>query len=1215
MVANVRRFDASDYAVQEDDTLLVAYDEGAVYGLELAFPESDDDAYRVDLVRTTREANGAEMQQRLTLAEYPSQMEAEDHLMDASNALYENGHDSIAEHLPALTEQTPAYTAGFMVVSYPPDAVLTGESASVSIMALNRDGLQDALVGWNMPPHDASHLAMYLEDTQAEGGASALLQAATEEAQTRGMRQPDEPLFAASPHAPTTYLDQRAELDREAAIAADAEWGWHETRFAVLPPIEERETHQAALLDVYRDALSGDVAGSYLPISEHETATEAEQARDALIERAFEAHEDSSGWQRYAEAQVDDPIWQPMQPEHYELYEHISREIPEPDIPPDEQIDPLLAEATRLGAVVIELDNHEEQTMSNTLKAESQHWEVDLNEHITHLPPHVTAEYRTPVDQDGITPVRLRPEGGDSMYGFEVSVPDEQGAVTLAATKTFESEILHKPVTETAVLKTYRPSDYEESASYLNPRSDALSDARSLVYEWGRNDLDHGMGSALKLAQADGFKGEQLFAEGPADTFTPIEDARSVEVIQTERNWERDAEIFGAHGYKVPLPEETVHAREVGRYGSEADVPPGQFYAVTVREANLDVEAEPVYVIEGVKAWLDRENGEAELEAVALGVETDREDATTLANTVVDTPAVPDRLERMTELANDFAGRDNPHIEQLDLTVRDEGLFTAGPPDPQHPVIDDDPDIWEFPVIDRPGRLATPIGAYVDRHAGDYLLTDATVLPTTDHPAPTDEIEYQVLPLERLDIDPDEPHAPAEYDPVRMRPIEHGIPADHEAEYAFEVRHIRAFDLAGQLTDSYHVVEAVKAWHDPDILLDEDERMVLALPLAAFDEKESAFEVAEELTAKWWAEGVQPAMQDAANMAAGHLNPQIMDVENGHLFGMGPEDPFTVEFPELTRETEAPTDYTRVIGEDAYDLPLEEGQGYAFRARHLPVLEERNDAVGVDVMAVEAVKFWEADGGRQEQAITLGIYHQFDDRAAENEVDAYADLAEREGIQASMTRAAMLADVQNYPNMVNEAEHLGIHPNEDVRFGEMFSAGPDDPFLSEREINHIAGQYAQENPPHHQLSLEVVPVQDRSGSDLGHSVVALDATWDADEQPGNLEDASCVTAYELAQFETKAGADFYTLGLSEYMGKQDIEPQGTDISPAVNFVKAVQQTNGLADNERWLSPDDIAQIAKGEWTLQENPDDFNPITVEDIGAPAPVQVVVPDMDL
>lgn len=163
-MANVQRFGASDYTIQEEDTLLVAYDEGAVYGLELAFPESDDDAYRVDLVRTTREASGAELQQRLTVAEYPSQMEAEDYLMDASNALYEDGRESIREHLPQLEAQPAEYTAGLMVASYPPDAIFTGEEASVSLIAVTESSVQDAMVGWNLSPQEASHLSMALEE-------------------------------------------------------------------------------------------------------------------------------------------------------------------------------------------------------------------------------------------------------------------------------------------------------------------------------------------------------------------------------------------------------------------------------------------------------------------------------------------------------------------------------------------------------------------------------------------------------------------------------------------------------------------------------------------------------------------------------------------------------------------------------------------------------------------------------------------------------------------------------------------------------------------------------------------------------------------------------------------------------------------------------------------------------------------------------------------
>jgi len=134
-MALVRRLGAADYALQTDeDTLLVAFDEGAVYGVELAFPESDEDAYRVDLLRTTRDQSGAERQQHLTLTEYASHMEAEEALMEAAHDLYERGRTSIAEHLPALAEQPADYRAGFMVVSYSPDTMFTDEPVRPAAM-------------------------------------------------------------------------------------------------------------------------------------------------------------------------------------------------------------------------------------------------------------------------------------------------------------------------------------------------------------------------------------------------------------------------------------------------------------------------------------------------------------------------------------------------------------------------------------------------------------------------------------------------------------------------------------------------------------------------------------------------------------------------------------------------------------------------------------------------------------------------------------------------------------------------------------------------------------------------------------------------------------------------------------------------------------------------------------------------------------------------
>lgn len=361
-------------------------------------------------------------------------------------------------------------------------------------------------------------------------------------------------------------------------------------------------------------------------------------------------------------------------------------------------------------------------------------------------------------------------------------------------------------------------------------------------------------------------------------------------------------------------------------------------------------------------------------------------------------------------------------------------------------------------------------------------------------------------------------------------------------------------------------------------------------------------------------------------MAADHLRTGIMDVENGHLFGMGPTDPFTVELGEQVQTPDLPDEkttvtphpftaqnYSRTIGEAAYDLPLEEGQVYAFQARRIEELEHRVAPYGVDAMAVEVVKGWDAGGEQQQEVVTLGVYFDRDD--ARREVDAYVDLAEREGIQAAMSRAAVLADAQHVPQLVHEANELGIHINPDVRYGDMFSQGPDDPFLSEREINHIAAQYTEANPPQHRLSLEVIPVQNKAGQALGHSVVAIDAAWDHEENSRELEDDQSVTAYELAQFQDKAAADTYALGLSEYMGKREIVNEGTDINPALDFVKGVQDANGLGDNQQWLFPHEVGRLAGGEWSLRHEPTDFQPMTVAEIGQPAPLEVVAPDLDL
>jgi hypothetical protein len=197
--------------------------------------------------------------------------------------------------------------------------------------------------------------------------------------------------------------------------------------------------------------------------------------------------------------------------------------------------------------------------------------------------------------------------------------------------------------------------------------------------------------------------------------------------------------------------------------------------------------------------------------------------------------------------------------------------------------------------------------------------------------------------------------------------------------------------------------------------------------------------------------------------------------------------------------------------------------------------------------------------------------------------------------------------------MLERAAELNLHPNEDIRFGDMFQRGPDDPFLSERDIHFAERQYAADHPPHHRLSLEVVAVQDTAGQALGHSVFALDAAWDHDESSRELDDAQSISAYEIAQFETQEGANLYRQSLTDYMSKRGLEPEGTDISGAVDFVKAASQTNG--HGERWLAPWDIAQLAKGDWTLQHEAEDFHPMTIQAIDINVQAEVSIPDMEL
>lgn len=414
--------------------------------------------------------------------------------------------------------------------------------------------------------------------------------------------------------------------------------------------------------------------------------------------------------------------------------------------------------------------------------------------------------------------------------------------------------------------------------------------------------------------------------------------------------------------------------------------------------------------------------------------------------------------------------------------------------------------------------------------------------------------------------------------PLRLRPV------GDESGYGFEVS---APDESGQVT-----LAAIRT---------DEQALTETVPLKSYDGTEprrSALHDARGLVYEWGQHDLTHALGSALQLA------QETDATRTQLFEQVDLPPDARPLAAIQAEREAEheaeltenhphrLDYHREVGDLAYDFPLEAGQGYAFRSRALPTLEAEVARYGVDALALETVKHWQADGQTRSEAVTLDIL--FDRDEAYAEVDTYVELAEREGIQAAMTRAATLAKAHTQPDMQTRAAELDLHLNPDVRYGAMFQTGPADPFLSEREIDQAAVLFRAEEPLEHKLSLEVVAVQDHSTQPLGFAVLALDATYEpaTDQRLGLAEG---VAVYELAHFKARDEAATYTAQLSEYMDKRDLSPSGTDIRPTLQFLQGVGENNGFSPQARWLLPREAVALTGGETALHHPAEDFHPL--------------------
>lgn len=144
-------------------------------------------------------------------------------------------------------------------------------------------------------------------------------------------------------------------LPSDAISFADEAWRWHDARLIGVER-EADDRYEIGVMDVYANRDTGDLGASYLSIAAFperdvavafynqleeeiaQTGLAPDQMLDLLEERAQSMHPEPQNWRTAGQAE-------------YAAYDFV-RGLDEPDMPAQEAVDPLLAEAYRLGGVL-----------------------------------------------------------------------------------------------------------------------------------------------------------------------------------------------------------------------------------------------------------------------------------------------------------------------------------------------------------------------------------------------------------------------------------------------------------------------------------------------------------------------------------------------------------------------------------------------------------------------------------------------------------------------------------------------------------------------------------------------------------------------------------------------------------------------------------------------------------------------------------------------
>ena len=120
-------------------------EDGSIYAAEIVPPEGNEYGakYHVDLVRTSVSDYGLGHQQRLTVGQYTSWMEAEEHLHEVEDGLAENGLVSLGEDVQRLREQPFEEDVFYLTALYPPEAE-GSDRATAQLLAIGESSISTA---------------------------------------------------------------------------------------------------------------------------------------------------------------------------------------------------------------------------------------------------------------------------------------------------------------------------------------------------------------------------------------------------------------------------------------------------------------------------------------------------------------------------------------------------------------------------------------------------------------------------------------------------------------------------------------------------------------------------------------------------------------------------------------------------------------------------------------------------------------------------------------------------------------------------------------------------------------------------------------------------------------------------------------------------------------------------------------------------------------